>query len=89
MERGNELMETVREEIRLSREEIRLSREQHADLRIFIRDITRRAERVTQEMIAELQKLSAGYEDAREETRAQTQALRRMIDRLGPSQSSA
>ncbi len=85
----------LREEIRLSREqirlsqEIRLSREQHADPRVFIREVSRRAERFTQEVVAELQALSAGQDDLREESRARTQALLRVLDRLGPGPSSA
>lgn len=89
MERGNELMESVREEIRLSRDEIRLAREQHADLREFIREINLRAERFTQMAIAELRALSAGQDDLREESRAQTQALLRVLDRLGPGTTPA
>jgi hypothetical protein len=89
MARGNELMDGVREEIRLSREEIRLSREQHADLRVFIREASLRAERFTEGILAELKALSAGQDDLREESRAQTQALLRVLDRLGPGTSPA
>ena len=87
MERGNALMEEVREEIRLTREEVRLSREQHADLRIFIRESSLRAERFTERVVAELQKLSAGQDDLRGESRAQTKALLLVLDRLGPGAS--
>jgi hypothetical protein len=96
MERGNDLMDEVREEIRLtreevrlSREEVRLSREQHADLRVFIREASLRAERFTEGVLAELKALSAGQDDLREESRAQTQALLRLLDRLGPGTSPA
>ena len=89
MERGNELMDGVREEIRLSREEIRLSRELHADLRLFMRETNLRAARFMQTVIAELRALSAGQDDLREESRAQTQALLRVLDRLGPGPSPA
>ena len=84
MERGNQLMTEVSKEIRLARE-------QHNDLRRFIREINLRAERFTQAAIAELQKVSEGqrrlsesHEDSRAETRAQTQALLAVIDRLPP-----
>jgi len=84
MERGNQLMTEVSKEIRLARE-------QHDDLRRFIREINLRAERFTQAAIAELQKVSEGqrrlsesHEDSRAETRAQTQALLAVIDRLPP-----
>lgn len=87
MERGNALMEEVREEIRFTREEVRLSREQHADLRIFIRESSLRAERFTERVVAELQKLSAGQDDLRGESRAQTKALLLVLDRLGPGAS--
>ncbi|MGI8440072.1 MAG: YdeI/OmpD-associated family protein, partial [Thermoleophilaceae bacterium] len=89
MERGNDLMDEVREEIRLTREEVRLSREQHADLRVFIREASLRAERFTEGVLAELRALSAGQDDLREESRAQTQALLRVLDRLGPGPSPA
>ena len=89
MERGNELMDEVRKEIRLSREEIRLSREQQADLRVFVREINLRAERAMELVTAELRALSAGQDDLRAESRAQTQALLQVLDRLGPGPSPA
>jgi len=48
-----------------------------------------RAERFTQEVVAELQALSAGQDDLREESRARAQALLRVLDRVGPGPSSA
>ncbi len=84
----------LREEIRLSREqirlsqEIRLSREQHADPRGFIREVSLRAERFTQEVVAELRALSGAGRPAGGESRAD-QALLRVLDRVGPGPSSA
>jgi len=94
-DRGDELMEGIREELRLSRE-------QHADLRQFIRDMNLRAERVTRGIVKELRQLGRRHDelggalleemrdqrqemrDLREDSRAQTQALLRMLDRLPP-----
>lgn len=59
------------------REEVRLHREAAADVRVFIRDITRRNEAVLREVIAEMR-------DLRAESRAQREALLRLIDRLPP-----
>lgn len=89
MDRGNQLMDEVREEIRLTREEVRLSREQHADLRAFIREASLRAERHTEGVLAELRRLSVGQDDLRAESRAHTQALLSVLDRLGPGPSTA
>lgn len=71
---------SIDEEIRLTREEIRLSREQHADLRVFTRDMMRRMERVTQQH-------AAAMRDLQEESVAHRQALLRLLDRLGPGDS--
>ena len=68
LERGDKLMAEVREEMRLSREA-------HADLRTFIRDLTRGNEVVMQAMIGELS-------DLRDQTQANTQAVLRVLDRL-------
>jgi hypothetical protein len=75
MERGNELMGEIREEMRLSREQRARSDAMFDDLKVFMRDITLRVERGGREMVAELREL-------REESRAPTQALMRMIDRM-------
>lgn len=70
LEENSVLMEEIREEVRLHREAA-------ADVRVFIRDITRRNEGVWREVIAELR-------DLRAESRAQREALLRLIDRLPP-----
>jgi hypothetical protein len=75
MARGELLMADIHSEMELTREEVRLSRESRDDLRSFIREINARMERGTQAMIAELR-------DLREESRAQRQALLRVIDRM-------
>lgn len=82
MRLGNELMAEVRDEVSLTREEIRLSRAEReqsramfADLREFMREITLRVERGGREQVKEMREL-------REESRAQTQALLRVIDRM-------
>ena len=96
MERGNELMERnnelfVRNGELFERnvqvlgevsEELRLSREQHADLRLFIREQTVRAERVTDRQVRALDRMIEKVDDGRDETRAQTKALLAMLDRL-------
>ena len=64
------------------RDEMRLSREQHADLRLFTRDLTRRNEVVLGEMVTSLNDLQAEIGDARTEIQAQTQALLNVLDRL-------
>ena len=99
MERIRELLHEVSEEVRLTREEVRLSREQHADLRVFIREMTIRGERFTQGVVAELHELTESSRRHREETRrehldlweesrAQSQAVLRLLDRLGPEPST-
>ena len=93
MARGNELMEGVREEMRLSREERERSREWfgglYSDFREFTRELTLRSERVAREQIAELRALRTGFQaitdelrDMRNETRAQTRAILRVLDKL-------
>ena len=93
LERGIELMDRITEELALTREQVRLSREDRAqitetfrqerqDLRTFIREIVIRMERAASQQAEELL-------DLREDSRAQRDALLRLIDRLGPSSSSA
>jgi hypothetical protein len=79
----------VEEELQLSREEIRLSREEREETREFIRETTVRMDRifrdlsaVMQEQIAAFRALAAEVRDGRDEQRAQTQALLRLIDRM-------
>jgi hypothetical protein len=73
--RGNQLMDEIREEMRLSRE-------QFAELRVFMRDITLRIERGGREQVRQLRELTESVRKDREENRAQTQALLRVIDRM-------
>ena len=103
MERGNVLMDRGEALARRShdlmdsvQDELRLSREQHADLRQFIREMNMRAERFTQRAIEHLERLgrkvdanSSHMEDLREQGRAQTEALLRVLDRLPPGPSAA
>lgn len=94
----------TREEVALTREEVRMSREQrvrsdalmdrlnerfdrdaesHADLRVFIREMIVRMERSGQELAREMR-------DLREESRAQRNALLRLLDRFdGPEPGGA
>lgn len=79
------------------------SRRDKDDLQAFIREMTRRSEHVVQalvkgnrEFLAELSEESRGKHDVilsqlkevREESRAQTQALLALIDRLPPAQAA-
>jgi predicted phage gp36 major capsid-like protein len=75
LERGSQLMAEIREEMRLSREQRERSEQMFAGLRAFMAEITRRVERGGREQVEELRELRA-------ETRAQTQALLRVIDRM-------
>jgi methyl-accepting chemotaxis protein len=78
------------------RDEVRLSREQHADLRGFIRDLTRRNEIVLGEMASNLGdmasnlgqmasnigEMSSNLAELNQQTRAHTQGLLSVLDRL-------
>jgi methyl-accepting chemotaxis protein len=82
MERGNELMQRldktmaeIRHEVELTREEVRLSRESRTDLREFIREMLTRFDRAAQAQ-------AAGLQEVYDESRAQRQALLRLIDRM-------
>jgi hypothetical protein len=92
MERGEELME-------LNRAAFDRYEAQTDDLRIFIRDMNRRSEKVIQEMLRRNEEFNAEHsrrtvqivtrlEDVTEEQKAQRQALLAMIDRLPPSQAA-
>ena len=97
LERSDELLAEIRVEVALTRDEVRLSREQrersdamHADLRDFIRQMIARMERSgrdTSEALraqtAELRRFGAEMSDIREESRAQTNAILRLLDRFG------
>ena len=81
MERGNELMADVREEMRLTRE-------QYADQREFMRELTLRHERATQAVI---RRLDAGTErlgDMGDQLRANTRAVLAVLDRLEPGSAA-
>ncbi len=94
------MMNSVREELRLSREESLRSRESHDELRIYMREQSLRNERFTQDLMngfrAFLSEHSAAaravadeLRDLRAESRARREALLRMLDRLGPGPASA
>ena len=87
MERGNQLMAEIREEVRLSRASAEAALERYdelqSDLRGFIRETVTRMDRSLRQQRDEIR-------DLREESRAHTSALLRMLDRLdGPGGSSA
>ena len=82
MARGNELMERlertmadISREVALTRAEVRLSRESRVDMREFMRETFLRSDKRAQAQTAALQ-------EVREESRAHTQALLRLIDRM-------
>jgi hypothetical protein len=85
----NRLLAEISEEIRLTREEVRLSRESRDDLREFMRETTLRIDRMFSDLSAAMQDHGAAFREVasevregRDEQRAQTQALLRLIDRM-------
>lgn len=75
--RFDEHLERSRVQTARIEEEMKLSREMHADLRAFTRDLTRRNELVFQGVMKELADLS-------DQTRANTDAVLQVLDRLNP-----
>jgi chromosome segregation ATPase len=75
MERGNVLMERVEEEMRLNREE-------RAETRQFMRELTLRHERSTQQVVTQLAEQTAVLRDMHDEHIAFRKALFRVNDRL-------
>jgi hypothetical protein len=76
------LLAVISEEVRLTRravessqEEIRLSRESREDMREFMRETSLRNERVLGHLINQIR-------EGRDEQRAQTRALLRLVDRM-------
>ncbi len=69
------------------------SREEREDLKTFIREMTRRNEKVIRDLLDSTQKvwaeLKADLKEGREEARAQTQALLALIDRFPPPAQAA
>ena len=63
-------------------EELRLNREMHADLRSFTSDLTRRNEIVLGEMATNLGEMATNLGELNEQTRAHTQGLLSVLDRL-------
>jgi chromosome segregation ATPase len=101
-----EEMRLSREEARLSREQAARHAELYSDLRQFIRDMNARMNRAMREQVAELRKvgdalggqtaelreLRMEQRELRQDSRAQTQALLRMLDRfdrLDPGEAGA
>jgi methyl-accepting chemotaxis protein len=80
MARGNELMDDVREEMRLSRAQYRELSERHEslirDMRQFMHEAIVRMERITTRMTERM-------DDLHEESVAQRRALLWILDRLG------
>ncbi len=89
IQRMDALLPEIQEEARRSREEAARREREHADLRVFIRDITRRSEKVTQDMLDEFAKgrerfdhMGARLDEMGEQIRANTAATWAMLDRL-------
>ena len=83
------LLADIHQEMLLTREEVRLSRESRDDMREFIRETTIRIDRtftdlaaVMQQQAAAFRELASEVREGRDEQRAQTQALLRLIDRM-------
>jgi hypothetical protein len=66
-----------------------LNREERADSRDFMREIVGRIERGSREEVRVLQGLTDEIRGLIAESRAQRQALRRMLDRRGPGPGPA
>lgn len=82
MERGDQLMERLEKtmadisrEVALTAEEVRLSRESRLEMRDFMRETFLRSDKRAQVQTAALQ-------EVHEESRAHTQALLRLMDRM-------
>ena len=93
MRRSNEVTAEVREEMRLTREE---ARRRDDESRAFMQEITTRIERIGRDELRQLRQLGALVTrqselllPAREEVRAQTQAIFRLLDRLDPDANGA
>jgi hypothetical protein len=104
MERGEELMELCRLAFKENQQAFKESREAFEENRLFVRDMTRRSEKVVQELVrsherfhrelsAEMRSktdaILAELREGREESRAQRQALLALIDRLPPPAEAA
>ncbi|MQA73037.1 MAG: hypothetical protein GEU88_01570 [Solirubrobacterales bacterium] len=60
------------------------SEERDAEQRTFLRELLEHNARINQDLIRGLQELGAEIADQRAQLRANTEAVLRMIDRLGP-----
>src|SRR5256885_874676 len=89
----NRLLVDIHQEMVLMREEVRLSRESREetgdDMREFMRETTIRIDRMFSDLSAVMQDQAAAFREVasevregRDEQRAQTQALVRLIDRM-------
>jgi predicted secreted protein len=89
----NRLLADIHQEMVLTREEVRLSRESREemrdDMREFMRETTIRVDRmfsdlaaVMHDQAAAFRELASEVREGRDEQRAQTQALMRLIDRM-------
>ncbi len=83
MQRGNELMDRVEEQMRLTREFHRVELPEHRE---FMRQMILRVERIGRDQWRELSRLNDELErqgaEGREESRAQRNALLKNLDRL-------
>jgi chromosome segregation ATPase len=106
LDRGDELMEGIREEFRLSREqrdrhqaaierefeltraEFELNRREHQETRAAVQNL----QQVCRVLVLRVEENTEALRDLREEVRAQTQAIMRVLDelrRLGPGGAAA
>ncbi len=83
MERGNQLMDRVEEQMRLTREFHRVELPEHRE---FMRQMILRVERIGRDQWRELSRLNDELErqgaEGREESHAQRSALLKVLDRL-------
>jgi chromosome segregation ATPase len=99
LDRGDELMEGIREELRLSREqrdrhqaaierEFELSRREHRETRAAVQNL----QEVCRVLVLRVEENTQVLRDLRDEVRAQTEALMHVLDelrRLGPGGAAA
>jgi len=96
LDRQDELMAEIREEMRLSREERAAQTERAEDVRVFARDLVTRVDRALERNDRTLQRLDRTLDgvvhelrEVREQGNALTEAVLALLDRLNGAGGSA